>query len=246
MQRSSLAAVLATVLLAAPAVQAQQQDWSFTATGYLWLPTTDVTVDTPRGSLSAELSVKDALEALDFAAMGNFEARRGKLGLLADLLYFNLSQSQDTPFGALFSEGVVNTRITSVTLAAFYRVHEAAGVAIDLGAGLRAIDNQLTITLVGDSVPSETRTQDDSWIDPVIAVRARADLGGQWFGSAYMDYGGTDDGHSGQAGLGVGYQINDRLSVEGGWRYLEIERTAAGNTLDLRQSGTILGLSWQF
>lgn len=83
--RRTLATAATGLVLALPGpAHAEDAGWQFTATGYAWLPASRATVDTPRGSLSGELGVGDALEALDFAAMGSLEARRGKLGLVAD------------------------------------------------------------------------------------------------------------------------------------------------------------------
>lgn len=246
MTNRHLAAAVAAVVASASAAHAQQTGWEFIATGYLWLPTSTVTVDTPRGSLTGELSVADALDALKFAAMGNIEARKGKVGLVADLLYFNLGQSRETPFGALFARGTVDTELTALTLAAFYRLHDADGVTLDIGAGLRAIDSDSTVTLSGGPLPNESFRQQDDWVDPIVALRARFDLTEKWFGTLYLDAGGTGSSSTAQAGLGVGYRVNERLSLQGGWRYLDIERDENGQSLDMTQSGVIFGLSYKF
>lgn len=235
---------IAAAIAAAPA-QAQQP-WEFTATGYLWLPTTKATAQTPRGSVSGELSVSQALEDLKFAAMGTFEARSGRLSLVADLVYFNVAASRPTPFGVLFSEGTVDTALTAVTLGAFYRLQETGAVTVDVGAGLRGIDSSTTVTLSAGNLPTETYSSDASWIDPVIALRARADFNEKWYGTLYLDAGGTGSSSTSQAGIGVGYRIDESWAVVGGWRYLDIEKDDGAKSVDVTQSGVIVGVSYNF
>lgn len=234
-------------LFAAPAT-AQDNSWSFQATGYLWLPTTDVTIDTPRGEVSGELSVKDAFKALDFAAMGSFEARQNRLSLIADLLYFNLSADQSTPFGGLFDRASVGNKITALSALAMYRVQETDRFALDLGAGARMMWLNTELSLTGGALPPESISRDDNWIDPIIALRAHVDFDEKWFGTLYLDAGGFGVGseETRQAAIGIGYNLNDRWSLLGGWRYLDFERRKDGNTIDFQQSGLLLGASYRF
>jgi opacity protein-like surface antigen len=74
----------------------------------------------------------------------------------------------------------------------------------------------------------------------------RMDFDEKWFGTLYLDGGGSGDEQTRQAGLGLGYRIDDRWSVLGGWRYLEFERENGGQKLDFDMSGVILGASYRF
>lgn len=245
--RQTLATAATALVLALPGPgRAEDSGWQFTATGYAWLPASRATVDTPRGSVSGELGVSDALDALDLAAMGSLEARRGKLGLVADLLYFNLTQTVDTPFGALFQQGRVETRMAAVTALAMWRVQETDTFSLDLGGGLRASESEVTVTLSGGLLPTETVRREGDGVDPVLALRMRMDFDEKWFGTLYLDGGGSGDEQTRQAGLGLGYRIDDRWSVLGGWRYLEFERETGGQKLDFDMSGVILGASYRF
>jgi hypothetical protein len=67
-------------------------------TTYLWTTKTGVSAETPTGeTVEAELSFSDALKDLDFAFMGAFEARKGKLSLFTDAMYFKLSPNEYYP-----------------------------------------------------------------------------------------------------------------------------------------------------
>ena len=239
---------LALGLLAASPLAAQDQDWRFKVMGYLWLPTTNVGVSTPRGTVSAELSVSDALDALDFALMGNFEARRDRLSFGADLVYLNVSAGADTPFGGLFNTVDVGTKITAFTAIAAYSVHQTDRFTLDVGAGARAFWTDIDVTLSGGILPTESTSRTDQWVDPIIVMRGKYDFDEKWFGTFYLDVGGfgvsSESTH--QAALGLGYNLNESWSLSGGWRYLDLERENGANTLDFRQSGVMLGASYNF
>lgn len=242
--------LIAATLFALVAGQAAAQDdqWRFRAFGYLWLPTTKIGAETARGEVSGELSVKDALEALDIAAMGSFEARKNRVSLMADLLYFNLTADQSTPFGALFDTASVANRITALSALAVYRVQDTGRFTLDLGGGARMWWLNAEVRLRGGALPPETINRDDNWIDPIIVLRARYDINEKWFGTLYLDGGGFGVGseETFQAAAGLGYNLNERWSLHGGWRYLDFRRENNGNTYDFQQSGAILGASYRF
>lgn len=94
-------AVVANVFaLVAPAASAE--DWRYSLTTYLWTTKTGISAEAPTGgAVEGELSFIDALKDLDFAFMGAFEARRGKLSLFSDAMYFKLSPTNTLPGGAV-------------------------------------------------------------------------------------------------------------------------------------------------
>lgn len=219
---------------------ARDSDGHFQATTDLWLPTNGVDVDTPRGSISGEFSVKDTLDRLDFALMGSFEARRNRLGLIADLVHFDLSATQPTPFGGLFDRAAVGGQIPAL---AAWRVQETDRVALDLGSGARMMWTNVDVTLSGGAVPAETISRNDNWGDPIVVLRARFGFSDKWFGTLNLDTGGfgVSSEETDRAPAGPGYNLNDRWSLLGGWRYPDFRHEKNGNTLDFQQSGIILG-----
>lgn len=241
------AALISLALMTGPAA-AQSGEWQYDATMFLWLPTTKVGVDTPRGTVSGELSVSDALDALDFAFMGTFEARRDKLSFITDLVYTDLTADQNTPFGGLFTQAAVANHLTFLTALGAYRVHEDSKFAVDVGGGLRAYWTDVTVTLTGGLLPTERHSTSDSWVDPIVAVRARARLSDKWFTTLYLDGGGFGVGseQTYQAAALLGYEASERWSLVGGWRYLDFKRKNNGRTLDFQQSGIVMGATYHF
>jgi opacity protein-like surface antigen len=242
---SSLVGVAsAVVILGTQAAFAQDHDWDYKATIYLFMPETVTTI----GSIETKLSFSDALDNLDFAFMGAFEANNGRWGFIADYMYTDLTFNGDT-LGPVFSGAD-----TSVTLKVFngyatYRVLETSDVKVDLLGGFRWFGVDSEITLVGGPGPgpAPSASADADWIDPVIGARSRFRLSDRWFGTAAFDYGGfSSDSETWQALLTAGYEINENWTVQGGYRYLEVDHDMNGTDFNLSQSGLLLGTSYRF
>ena len=229
---------------------AAAQDWTYEATLYGWLPAMDVSVDTRFGEVESSGSSSDALSALDMAFMGAFQARRGKWGLAADLLYTDLSNSQDTKFGLAFKDTEVDLKMTALSAYALYRVHETEAVAIDVGGGFRAFGMKIDTSLNAASpdVSDRDLSVDTSWVDPLLAARVIAPFGDKWFGTAYADAGGyiTQDSSTWQVVGTVGYRFSERWSAQFGYRYMNIEKESNDKDVSVDLYGPLVGVSVSF
>ncbi|WP_374301727.1 hypothetical protein [Paracoccus sp. (in: a-proteobacteria)] len=232
--------------LSSGAALAQDGGWTSTISMYVWFNETNVTADTPRGEVDADLSFSDALDNLDFAFMGVGEARNGPWGIIGDLFHFKLSADADTPTGVLFSSAEVRTEVTALSGYAIYRVYEEPGVSFDAGAGFRAYWLDLDTTLVGALAPTQTFSQDNNWVDPLLAVRLRMDFNERTFGTLFLDAGGTGESDSWQALATVGYRVNDNWALQGGYRHLESSWETDFGEASFEFSGPIIGATYRF
>jgi hypothetical protein len=239
-------AALAFAAIALPA-QAQDSGWSYSLTTYLWATDTSVSAETPTGhTVEGELSFSDALKDLDFAFMGSFEARNGKWGLLTDAMYFKLSPGNETP-GPLVDEVNMRTQMTVLSAYAAYRAYEDPTVAIDLAGGLRWAKLDTDVSLSGGPLDGQDFSSDDDWVEPVIGVRLNTRLSDRWSATLFADYGGFDgDSDTWQAAVSLGYELNDRWTLRGGYRYMEFNREIDGRDISLDQSGLLLGATYRF
>ncbi len=239
-----------SVLLAAPAA-AQSQDWTFAGSLYGWVPALSASTQTRFGTLDSDVSGSDALSDLDMAFMGTFEARRGKWGLIGDLLYVDMSSSTNTPFGLRFSDVETGVKTTAFSGYVTYRVYEDAKVAVDLGGGFRAFDVDLDLTFnPGDgpgSRPGESRSDSKTWVDPLIAGRIIVPINEKWFATAFADFGGTgSDDMTWQALASVGYRFDARWSAQLAYRYMDIEKPIGGNDTSIELYGPLIGVTARF
>jgi hypothetical protein len=245
--KDKLFAIGMTALLAAP-VAAQDTGWSFALSPYIWAPGIKSSVDTPRGTVGVDMSTTDILSDLHFGFMGAFEARKGRWSLIADLFYADLSQTRDTPLGVLFSRGRIETTAKGLGAYAAYRVSESERLTVDALAGLRLTSLDVDLSLSPGALPRQRVGVSETWVDPVIGGRARVGIGGNWFATALADVGGFggDSDITWQVFASIGYQLDPRWSLQGGWRWFSIEHELEGLDVETDFSGPLLGLTVRF
>ncbi|MFZ1641045.1 MAG: hypothetical protein WAV07_06320 [Candidatus Contendobacter sp.] len=235
------------VALATPAL-AQDSGWSFALSPYAWTPGFTSSVETAWGTVEVDKSIGDVLSDLDLAFMGAFEARNGRWSLIADLVYADLSQSRPTPLGVLFSRAEIETEAKLLSGYAGYRVFEGGQVAVDLMAGFRVNSIDLDISLAPGLLAGQRFGMSETWVDPLIGGRARFDITDRWFATVFADVGGFRVGSdlTWQIFGSLGYQFNERWSVQGGWRYFAIEKTINGRDVEIDLNGPLLGFTVRF
>jgi opacity protein-like surface antigen len=245
--KSKLFAVSLSVLLAAPAA-AQSSGWSFALSPYLWMKGLNTSVGTAWGTVEVDKSTSDLISDLDLAYMGFFEARNGRWGLIADLFYARLSQSRGTPLGLLFSRARLETEAKELSAYAAYRVEDNERVTLDLMAGFRVSSVDIDLSLSPGLLPGRHMGVSETWVDPVIGGRARVALGDEWFATAIADVGGFrgDSDLTWQVFASLGYQINPRWSVQGGWRYFSADKEIEGRDFKIDLSGPLIGFTARF
>jgi len=70
----------------------------------------------------------------------------------------------------------------------------------------------------------------------------------RWFATAFADVGGFDVGSdfTWQVFASLGYQFNERWSVQGGWRSFVIDKEIDGRDVDTDFNGPLLGFTVRF
>ena len=245
--RIKLFALSMTALLSVP-VAAQDSGWSFALSPYAWPLGLTSSVETAWGTVEVDKSIGDVLSNLDLAFKGAFEARNGRWSLIADLFYADLSASRATPLGVLFSGVRIETEARALSGYAAYRVHENDQVAVDLMAGFRVNSIDLDLSLTPGRLAGRRFGMSETWVDPLIGGRARFDITDRWFATLFADVGGFRAGSdlTWQIFGSFGYQFNERWSVQGGWRYVAIEKTIDGRDVEIDLNGPLLGFTVRF
>ncbi|WP_170327903.1 outer membrane protein [Ruegeria arenilitoris] len=245
-QRLIGCATAAVLVSAATMASAQQTDWSYEATIYLYMPETDTSIETASGTLQGTLSFSDALENLDFAFMGTMAATNGQWSVLADYNYTNLTFGNTAP-GPAGSELETSVKTQFLTALLGYRVRNDSSVKVDLAGGFRWYSTDTNITLTPGGAPPQTGSADASWFDPVVGVRGRYFFTDAWSGTAYVDYGGFRSGsETWSVLLTADYAINDRWLLRGGYRYISFDHDIDGSNYSFDQSGPLFGATYRF
>lgn len=234
---SALAFCLA--LAGAPAL-AQSDEWTVEGSLYVFAADTTVSADGNEG----ELSFSDVLDNLDAAAMGTLTASKGRWSFIADVMYSNLGFENSTP-GDAFSRLDTDSKTTIFSAAALYRVHEAPGVSLDLGGGLRHFITDTELTLQAGLLPQQRIREKDSWTDPVVAARGRLQLSDKWSATLFADYGSFVNDRKTYQGLVVfNYEFAESWSASLGYRYVNVKND--DEDFRFEQSGPVLGVSYKF
>lgn len=254
----------------APAQDLTAGDWKFRAQIYGWFPTIGGSSEYPQatGGVSASLDFSNYMDALQFAFMGTFEARKGKLGLLTDYIYLSFdadkAASRDLtftgPLGHISLPADVSAAVTvdlrgwAWSLLGTYALVDTPQYEVQLLGGLRylKIDTTLGWRLTGNVGPlppavrsGASTVKPDAW-DGVIGAKGRIRLGnGQWFAPYYLDIGAGQSDLTWQAMGGVGYAFSWG-EIIGAYRHLDYSFGSGKRIDDLSFSGPALSFGFRW
>lgn len=239
----------AAVTAAAEAAERRDDAWHFAVIPYLWLAGLDG--DIRSGSFSSggvEASFDDIFDNLESAFMGLFEARKGRWGALLDVMYIDISGSQDTP-DRLIGDVNVDLAQGMYSLAAFYRVVEVP-LALDLLAGVRYADLSVDLDVAPGKYPHIMKgrhvSDDMEWWNGLIGLRVLYPLGERWTLAGYTDFGFGDSNTTFQAIGAINYEMTEHFVLNAGYRYLYLDADDNEFVYDMSIAGPFLGLGIVF
>jgi opacity protein-like surface antigen len=222
---------------------------------YGWLPGITGEEEAPDGEPFVQLDGIDVLAALEMAFFGAAEIRRGRVGLVFDFEYADLEQDGKADRalvpGADPIEGSVGTTLTMASGFVAYRVLEDDRRFADVFAGVRAFDIEADFDFSVDAIGFDfARRGQVNWVDPVVGVRARTDLGRGFGVTGLADVGGFGIGESSdltwQVTGTLDYAVTESVDARIGYRYMSIDYDAPGLGLDLDLHGPLIGVTWTF
>jgi len=265
-------AVLMIALLASTGALAEEpgserDSWQFGLSIYGWFP--DIKGETaftqPGGGSEFKIDIDNILDNLEFALMGTFDVRKGRWGILTDLLYMDAGNSQTgTREATIGRRGLPVDASANVdldlkswiwTLAGYYRALDRTGMTLDVVAGTRLLDVEQTVnwTVNGDvgSIPAPGRSGAveeslSNW-DAIIGVRGRFAFGAQksWFVPYYFDVGTGESDFTWQGMAGLGYAFS-WCEVVAFWRHLDYDMPSDSAISDVRFSGPGIGATFRW
>lgn len=231
----------------APAETVEPASWRAQLTAYAWLPSLSGTIALGDGlpTFHESMSRSDILKDLNGAFFLNGTLRHDRFVLMGDLTWASVSRDANLPqsLGGLPIKGKVDT--LALTALAGYSVIEQSDFTLDLAAGARAWRLKGTVDV--DAL-SAHGSKTNSWVEPVIAARARWQFAPDWSLIAYVDGGGFDLGKSRtwQVYGTLNYRVNDQFYVSAGWRHLSLRYNDGGEILDSDLTGPLVGATYRF
>jgi hypothetical protein len=260
---------LALASLPAAAESTSSDQWAFTLTPYLWLPTINgslkYTLPNTIARPEVETGPNDYLSNLDFAMMISGEARKDKWSIFSDLIYldFGNSDSHVKSFGGTHVNASVDLGTKSSlsggvwTLVGGYAAVQQPKATLDVIGGfrylkLKASTDWTLSAVINDPVSGNSLATSgsisqnaDLW-DAIVGVRGRVKLGdGNWSMPYYADIGTGSSSQTWQAMVGVAYSWN---WGDVGLVYRHLAYDMGDNKLlqNIEFSGPALGASFHF
>jgi hypothetical protein len=239
-----------TPALAIAQAEPTQDGWHFEATPYLWAAGLSgwarIGARTPTAKFDANFS--DVWKNLDFGAMGAFEARNGRWGILFDAIYVRLSKTSDPLLGGALGTARVKGDETIVQLAGAYRVLDSAVVPVDVLAGVRYTNlySQLSFSQSALLPNGPSSSDSVSWTDGFAGVRAAYILSDKWSLFVYGDGGAGGTKHSWQFITGANYNISKTFVAKVGYRIISMDYETSGFLYNVKTSGVFAGLGIRF
>ena len=237
---------------AAHAEEKNSGKWHFQLAPYAWLAGQEGTVATLPGLPPADIDVNfwdDILGNINLAGMLVAEARRGRYGLVADIVYNDIETKDPTPYGVLYSAVDSQTKSWMVSVAGLYRLVERESRFLDVIGGFRywSVDSELT--LKAGALPERSVSNKEDWFDPLIGLKGFTPIGtSKFFVSGAFAMGGFGMGSDfmWDASVNLGYQWTEGFATTIGYRYLDVDYEDGDFIYDVSQDGLTLGLSWRF
>jgi hypothetical protein len=255
------AALLAAVLLPATASASDSDSWQYGLSIYGWFPDISGTTAFPLGAgEDFTVPIGDILDNLQFTFQGSFDARKGKWGMFADMIYLDLGKSGQETRDGMIGDAQIPVDVTAkvgfdmksliTTAAGYYRMVDETNKSFDFVFGLRYADvsQKLNWNLSGNigdlpvTGPVGSAKVSASYWDAIIGMRGQFGFGqsGKWYIPYYADIGTGDSDLTWQAAGGIGYRFGWG-EIAGVWRYLDYDLPSGKSIGDMDFSGPAIG-----
>jgi hypothetical protein len=222
-------------------------EWQFQFSPYFWLAGLHGTGGVGNRTTQVDESFRDVFDALNFAFMGTFEARKGKFISLTDLEYVSVSDEKATP-GPLFSTVDAGFKTFIFDQEVGYRLLEnpEKGASLDVVGGARVWRVKTDFEFGAGILPATRVEASRSWVDAVGGLRGKMALSQKLFLTGKFDLGGGGSHFTWQVFAGAGYNLNPKIALIFGYRALDVDYDKNNFVFDMNQRGPILGLGFKF
>lgn len=224
--------------------------WSFTVAPYVWGAGLKGTVATlpPLPSVNVDASFKDIVKNLDLGFIGAAELRKGRFGIITDIVWLKISGDSSGPLPAPFTRSLeLESNTFMGTLAGAYRLVEKEQSWIDLVLGIRGwyVSTDLDVG-PGIFLGKRKINNDEGWVDVIGGLRSRLHLGKGFYATAFTLAGGGSSESVVDVAGHLGYAFTNKLSANAGYRYVKVNYQKSGFEWNTEYKGPILGGQYRF
>ena len=235
-----------------PPLPAPPSPWSFRVSPYMWFAglNGDVGVNANLPPLDVDVDFSEIFDAIDWfppPLMVVGEVRYGRFAAFSDFIFLGLEADDAATKGPVAATADLQLDAIVWTFGGAYRVVDSDRGSLDLLAGGRLWNVDAKGTLVGPLAVRQ-RSGSQTWVDPIIGINGRIELGSGFALQAEGDVGGfgiASDIDWQVLGT-LQYGVAEWLTLEAGYRYLAVDFDDNGFLFDVALHGPIIGASFRF
>lgn len=222
--------------------------WHIAVSPYLWMAGLDGTITVVGKSAQVNQSFADIFSNLKFGIMGVTEIRRGRIGILTDMMWIKLGDETSVPIANLPNTLDVKSSLNTFTLTPYfaYRMFGNQHGSVDALGGIRYYHAGTEIDAEVQNVGKQTVATSDNWADVIAGGRFRVNFTPKIHAYFLGDAGGGGSLLSWQIVGGAGYQISRRWALDLAYRRLYYDREQnPASGIEQTQQGLVLGATFQ-
>jgi len=225
---------------------------SFSVSPYLWFAGLDgrVGVNQRLPSVDVDVNFSEIFKSIDWLpppVMVVGEVRYGRFAAFTDFIFLGLEDDKGATRGPISVTADVKLDTIVWTFGGAYRVIDMDRGSLDLLAGGRLWNADVKGTLAGPLAVRQ-RSGSKTWVDPIIGINGRIELGSGFALQAEADVGGfgVASDIDWQVLGTLQYQPTEWATLEAGYRYLAVDFDDNGFLFDVALQGPIIGASFRF
>ncbi len=218
--------------------------WHVSASPYLWLAGLNGNLTLLGHDAAVHQSFGDIFSNLKVGFMGLGEVRRGRVGVLTDLLFVRVGDQQAVPVPQLPFPVQVKLTTTTFTLTPqfAYRVYSQKHFTADVLGGFRYYHLGANSNFDAGPLGQFSYAGTNNWADVTAGARLLASVTPKIGAFLIGDAGGGGSSPTWEIAYGVGYKVRKNATAQIGYKRLYFNRQD-GNTfgLEATQQGLVLG-----
>jgi hypothetical protein len=224
------------------------EGWHFALSPYLWFSAIHGTVGVVGRDASVHAGFGDIISNLNLGLMAAAVLRHKRVLLVTDLMWIKLSEDKGLPENQL-GEITAKSRVQNFMLGpeVGYRFVEQPRLNVDAFTGFRYWHLGSSLKLEPNPLGQKFSTS-QNWVDPLLGARLQTPLSPKLRFTLLGDVGGFGAGSEleWQVATFLGYQLNQRFTLQAGYRYLDVNYRSGGFKYDVAMSGMLLGATIRF
>lgn len=230
------------------AKSAPDDGWHLAVSPYLWFPGVHGTAVGPDDNgLGFKASPSDLLSHFQIGLMGAVELSHKRIVTSMDIFWIRLQDNTAIPLPPAVGDGAIGAKIhmTEFFLApkVGYRLIDQEKIKIDALAGFRFWHFGESLTFDPSTI-NLNFTGSQNFVDPIVGGRIQLPLSPKIVVNILGDVGGWNTGSKLEyqiVGL-IGYRIKPALTLQAGWRYLNLDyQGSRGSVFNVTTAGVLFG-----